>query len=77
MDEPAFTALPTASAPPFDGPGADALEAEVADVERALERLADGTYGTCEVCGAGLSPALLAERPAARLCPAHLPVAPT
>ena len=76
MDEPAFAAVPSAPAPAFDGPGADALEAEVADVERALERLAEGTYGTCEVCGTGLPPALLAERPAARLCPAHLPMAP-
>ena len=27
------------------------VEAELADVERALQRLDDGTYGTCEACG--------------------------
>ncbi len=27
------------------------VESELADVEHALRRLDDGTYGTCEVCG--------------------------
>jgi len=54
----------------------DALEAEVADVERALARLDDGTYGTCEVCRTRLSEAQLAESPAARWCDAHLPLPP-
>ncbi len=58
------------------GAGAlDALEAEVADVERALARLDAGTYGTCEVCGERLSDTVLQDRPAARFCPAHLPMA--
>lgn len=52
----------------------DALEAEVRDVERALARLDDGTYGTCEVCGDRLPEALLGESPAARFCQAHLPI---
>ena len=51
----------------------DSLEAEVTDVERALTRLDDGTYGTCEVCRTPLSEGLLAESPAARWCDAHLP----
>ena len=76
MDEAAFTAPGPSAGPAFEGSGADTLEREVADVERALERLAEGTYGTCEVCGTRLSPALLEERPAARLCAAHLPMAP-
>ena len=29
-----------------------AIELELADVSRALERLDEGTYGTCEACGA-------------------------
>ena len=49
----------------------DRIEAELADVARALERLDDGTYGTCEVCGAALADELLAELPAARTCPEH------
>jgi hypothetical protein len=62
------------SAEPYEGPGADALEREVDDVERALARLAEGTYGTCEVCGTRLGLDLLEEQPAARLCAAHLPM---
>lgn len=59
----------------FDARGAlDAIEAELADVERALARLDAGTYATCEVCADRLPESLLAERPAARYCPAHLPV---
>ena len=53
----------------------DALESEVAGVIRALERLADGTYGTCEVCASPLGAAVLVEHPAARHCAAHLPIA--
>jgi RNA polymerase-binding transcription factor DksA len=40
----------------------------LADVEAALARLADGRYGTCERCGAPISPARLAARPAAATC---------
>lgn len=50
------------------------LERAVADVERALERLDDGTYGTCEACAAPLAPDVLAGDPAARYCEAHLPL---
>ena len=53
----------------------DAVEAEMDDIERALARLEDGTYGTCEVCGERLSSETLHERPAARRCRAHLPMA--
>jgi RNA polymerase-binding transcription factor DksA len=52
----------------------DAVEAEVRDVERALARLDDGTYGTCEVCGDRLAEELLAQAPATRFCRAHLPM---
>lgn len=50
---------------------ADALRAELDDVERALARLDDGTYGTCEVCGSVLADDVLAERPQTRLCEQH------
>ncbi|WP_240665951.1 TraR/DksA C4-type zinc finger protein [Agromyces sp. LHK192] len=43
-------------------------EAEVADVERALSRLAQGTYGTCERCGKPITVARLEARPTATLC---------
>ena len=50
------------------------VEAELADVELALRRLDDGTYGRCEVCDGAIDDARLAEAPAARFCLAHLPI---
>lgn len=40
----------------------------LADLDRALERLRKGTYGTCEECGAAISAERLAARPAASTC---------
>ena len=53
----------------------EAIEVELADVSRALERLDEGTYGTCEACGAALPDEQLARQPAARFCGEHQPVA--
>ena len=44
------------------------IEAELADVEHALERLAAGSYGTCEACGRPIDEERLAVQPAARFC---------
>jgi RNA polymerase-binding transcription factor DksA len=44
------------------------VEAELADVEHALGRLEDGTYGTCESCGRPIGDDRLAAMPAARFC---------
>lgn len=41
------------------------------DVERALARLDEGTYGTCEVCGQTIADERLAELPATRFCISH------
>jgi RNA polymerase-binding transcription factor DksA len=38
------------------------------DVDAALVRLADGSYGNCEVCGKPIGAARLEAMPAARLC---------
>jgi len=38
------------------------------DVEHALAKLAEGTYGVCETCGAAIAAARLEAKPAARLC---------
>lgn len=43
-------------------------ERQIADAERALDRLEAGTYGTCEACGDPIGAARLRARPAARLC---------
>ena len=47
------------------------IEEELVDVERALERLDEGTYGTCEACGAPLPDEQLSDAPAARYCAEH------
>ena len=47
------------------------VEAELADVDRALRRLDDGTYGTCEACGDPIGDDRLEAMPAARFCMAH------
>ncbi len=47
------------------------VEAELADVERALHRLDDGTYGTCDACRAPIGDERLAAQPAARFCISH------
>ena len=44
------------------------MEAKIADVERALERLEAGTYGVCEACGQPIAEARLEAWPAARFC---------
>ncbi len=52
----------------------DAIEEELADVERALTSLDEGTYGQCEVCGQRIDDAVLVRTPAARFCGEHLPL---
>ena len=49
----------------------DAAEADVEAVERALGRLDDGTYGTCEVCGGAIGADRLTDEPATRTCAEH------
>ncbi|MEA2534994.1 MAG: DnaK suppressor protein [Actinomycetota bacterium] len=44
------------------------MEAKIADVERALERLDAGTYGICEACGQPIGEPRLEAWPAARFC---------
>jgi DnaK suppressor protein len=44
------------------------VEAELHDVEHALRRLDEGTYGTCEACGRPIDEARLEVMPAARFC---------
>lgn len=38
------------------------------EVDAALERLEQGTYGRCVVCGTDIDPARLEVRPTARAC---------
>jgi DnaK suppressor protein len=47
---------------------ADAAREDLAELEAAQARQADGSYGICQVCGARISAERLAARPAARTC---------
>lgn len=44
---------------------------DLEEIERALERVAAGTYGVCEVCGQPIAAERLEARPAARRCIRH------
>jgi RNA polymerase-binding transcription factor DksA len=44
------------------------IEGELADVEHALRRLDEGTYGTCEACGKAIPDERLDALPATRFC---------
>jgi DnaK suppressor protein len=44
------------------------LEITEARVARALEKLADGSYGVCDGCGAPIAPARLRAAPESVLC---------
>ncbi|MGQ0617796.1 MAG: TraR/DksA family transcriptional regulator [Acidimicrobiia bacterium] len=47
------------------------IEAEFADIDRALERLDRGTYGRCEACHEPIGDERLEALPAARFCLRH------
>ena len=49
----------------------DQLRRDLDDIERALARMDEGTYGTCEVCGAQIGAARLEVMPATRFCIDH------
>ncbi|GAC1315533.1 MAG: hypothetical protein NVSMB16_12560 [Acidimicrobiales bacterium] len=51
------------------------IESDLRDVEEALERLEDGTYGTCEVCGKPIPDERLEANPTARRDVEHEPAA--
>ncbi len=44
------------------------LKSALREVEKAIERLDSGSYGTCEVCGQPIAPARLEAKPTARTC---------
>jgi len=44
------------------------LNREIRQIEQALRRIEDGTYGSCARCGANISPARLQALPDASLC---------
>ncbi|MDX6230420.1 MAG: DnaK suppressor protein [Frankiales bacterium] len=56
----------------FDRQQVDAIRSHaqhrLADLDHALEQLAQGRYGICESCGEPIAAERLAARPAARTC---------
>ena len=56
----------------FERQQVDALvrqaEQRLADIDAAVARVADTSYGTCEQCGRPIPPERLAARPSARSC---------
>ncbi|MGO8873276.1 MAG: TraR/DksA family transcriptional regulator [Acidimicrobiales bacterium] len=46
----------------------DEIDHLLDQVERALSRLDDGTYGSCESCGSPIDDAVLAEAPTEQRC---------
>jgi RNA polymerase-binding transcription factor DksA len=66
--EPSVAELPDASVAEGALAILEEVEAELADVEHALKRLDEGTYGICEACGEPIGQAHLDSSPAARLC---------
>jgi RNA polymerase-binding transcription factor DksA len=49
------------------------LREQLDDVEFAIGRLVEGTYGTCVACGAAIGDARLEAMPATRWCIEHAP----
>lgn len=47
---------------------ATSLQETLDEVERALAKFEDGTYGVCEQCGKDIAPARLEAMPTASLC---------
>jgi DnaK suppressor protein len=47
---------------------ADSLNASLERIDRALEKLAEGTYGVCDVCGEEIPPARLEAQPESAVC---------
>jgi len=48
------------------------LEARLAEVNAALEKIEQGTYGTCVVCGKEIEPDRLEANPASATCKEHM-----
>ena len=46
----------------------DSLKSMLEDVDRALDRIEDGSYGICSQCGKKISAARLEARPESTLC---------
>jgi RNA polymerase-binding transcription factor DksA len=49
-----------------------ALEVQYNDINRALHKIENGTYGTCEICGGPIEDDRIAANASARTCTEHM-----
>ncbi len=61
--------LPVGAAPLSPETSVDEVDRVLDQVELALSRLDDGTYGQCATCGSAIDDAHLADNPMAVHCP--------
>jgi RNA polymerase-binding transcription factor DksA len=47
------------------------LEAEISDLDAALRKIDEGTYGRCEICSKQIDPERLEAMPGTRTCREH------
>lgn len=47
------------------------MNEQLDDIDHALQKMDDGTYGQCEVCGKAIAEARLEAMPATRFCIDH------
>lgn len=47
---------------------ARSISQSIDEIDRAIVKIGDGTYGTCDECGTDIGPARLEARPATALC---------
>jgi RNA polymerase-binding transcription factor DksA len=57
--------------PEFANESVSAIESSLNGVDRALERLRNGTYRTCQVCQSPIEESVLVASPLLANCPAH------
>ena len=48
------------------------LEVQLKEVKGAIERISEGTYGVCEVCGEEIEQDRLEANPSAKTCKQHM-----
>jgi RNA polymerase-binding transcription factor DksA len=52
----------------LEGGGLERVRAEIAEIDAALSRLSEGTFGRCQNCGRALGTQRLLAEPTARYC---------
>jgi RNA polymerase-binding transcription factor DksA len=73
VDQATEAAAPDVEPRPPSEPSVDEVDRLLDEVEAALSRLDDGTYGTCAACGGTIDDLWLARSPTARTCEACTP----